>query len=254
MGLLKIMKIVQKLLLLSLFFISSSIAQELNKEQIVEVHPKTENSLNYLLYLPKDYDAKKKYPLLLFLHGIGERGNDNLKKLFHTGLPSNLKNGLELPFIVVMPQCPDDGPMGKGESFWWHKKVMAKVKNILDGEIQQRAVDTKRIYVTGLSMGGFGTYRIINMYPQFFAAAAPICGHDAGQGKPEKLKTLPMWAFHGEKDKVVPLAGQQSTVDNYKKAGVDIKFTIYPSVGHDSWNQAYANPKFYEWLSQQKKE
>jgi predicted peptidase len=202
--------------------------------------------VTYLLFLPKGYDAKagKRWPMILFLHGAGERGSDIWKVAVH-GPPKNVKMHTDFPFIVVSPQCPDDQI--------WSKEALLK---LLDEVTAKYAVDTNRVYLTGLSMGGYGTWELGLSEPERFAAIVPICGGGqiisvllAGPVKGPALKTLGVWAFHGGKDPVVPLEESQRMVDALKKAGVqDVQLTVYPEAGHDSWTEAYNNPQLYEWL------
>lgn len=255
------------------FFVSfgllSSFAQEkkdLAKPepgQMVAVHPaKDEGRLPYWLYLPQapEEEAKEteatKLPLVIFLHGMGERGNGNLDKVLIHGPPKLVRGGKHFPFVLIAPQCPDDGPLRvrdpekRGTEFWWNAKTAARVKQIIAFEQKRLGnIDPDRIYVTGLSMGGFGSYQLVHSYPDLFAAAAPICGHGNRFIKqPAKMSKVPFWAFHGDKDGAVKLADQQQTVDTLKAAGVDIKFTVYKGVGHDSWTRTYNNPELYTWL------
>jgi predicted peptidase len=203
-------------------------------------------TLDYLLFLPKGYDAKaeKRWPMILFLHGAGERGTNVWKVAVH-GPPKNVATHPDFPFIVVSPQCP--------EHQVWSKDVLLA---LVDDITATYAVDTKRIYLTGLSMGGYGTWELALAHPEKFAAIVPICG--GGQtisvllvspDKASALRTLGVWAFHGGKDPVVPLAESQRMVDALKKANVeDVKLTVYPEAGHDSWTVTYNNPELYEWL------
>ncbi len=193
--------------------------------------------LGYWLYLPKDYRAEgeKKFPLVLFLHGSGERGSDLDKVLIH-GPPKLIAGGKEFPFIVVSPQCP--------ENQFWNIDILSR---LLDDLEKDHAVDKQRIYVTGLSMGGFATWSLAASTPFRFAAAAPICGG----GRPEwsyQLKNLPISVYHGEKDEGVKLERSQEMVDAIKAAGGDVQLTVYPGVGHDSWTETYDDSGFYEWL------
>jgi predicted peptidase len=192
-------------------------------------------SLPYLLYKPTK--PKTKLPLVMFLHGAGERGNDlDLVKIH--GIPKLIEQGQAFPFIAVSPQCPKDS--------WWPLELES-LKGLLDEIISKHDVDKKRVYLTGLSMGGYGTWYLAGLYPQTFAAIAPICGGgDFVLG--EQLATMPIWAFHGDKDNVVPLSESQRMVDIVKKAGGKAKLTVYKNVDHDSWTKTYNNPKFYEWL------
>jgi predicted peptidase len=202
--------------------------------------------VNYLLFLPQGYDAKaeKRWPLILFLHGAGERGT-NIWKVATHGPPKNVTGHPDFPFIIVSPQCP--------EHQIWSKDVLLA---LLDDITAKYAVDTKRVYLTGLSMGGYGTWDLGLAYPERFAAVVPICGGGqvitvllASGAKGQALKTLGVWAFHGGKDPVVPLEESQRMVDALKKAGVpDVKLTVYPEAQHDSWTETYKNPALYEWL------
>ena len=195
--------------------------------------------VDYLLYLPKDYkEENQKFPLLLFLHGAGERGDDLQKVAIH-GPAKLIKQGKEFPFIIVSPQCP--------ENQWWDIDAL----NVLLNDIVKKfKVDEDRIYVTGLSMGGYGTWALALKYPHCFAAIAPICG----AGNPvlaRTIKHLPTWVFHGAKDQVVPIKHAQDMVDALKKVGGNVKFTIYPEAGHDSWTETYNNPELYKWFLKQ---
>ncbi len=197
-------------------------------------------TMKYLLYLPKIYEQKSSWPLLFFLHGAGERGNDlNLVKKH--GPPKLIDQGKEFPFIVVSPQCPN----GK----WWEPFELLA---LLDEITEKYKVDQDRIYVTGLSMGGFGTWALAAHSPNRFAAIVPICGG----GEPIRVRALahlPVWVFHGAKDTAVPLAMSEKMVEALKKRGGTPKFTVYPNAGHDSWTETYANPALYQWLLEQKR-
>lgn len=203
------------------------------------------DTLQYLLYLPKDYAAAggKRWPLMLFLHGAGERGSDIWKVAAH-GPPKLVKQGKNFPFILVAPQCP--------ENDLWHDGPLLK---LLDDVIATHAVDTNRIYLTGLSMGGFGTWSLGVTHPERFAAIVPICG--GGQvidvllsdRRAPALKALGVWAFHGGRDPVVPVEESERMVNALMKLGCpDVKLTIYPLAGHDSWTETYNNPELYDWL------
>ena len=195
--------------------------------------------LNYLLFLPKDYGEypQQKWPLILFLHGAGERGNDlNLIKAH--GIPKIVEQRENFPFIAVSPQCPKHS--------WWPVEVEA-LNALLDDVIERYAVDTKRIYLTGLSMGGYGTWALATAYPERFAAIAPICGG----GDPDEacaLKDIPVWVFHGAKDAVVSVEESKKMVKALEDCGGDVRFTIYPEADHDSWTETYDNPELYVWF------
>jgi len=198
--------------------------------------------LNYLLYLPKEYgkDAEKKWPLILFLHGAGERGDDLNRVKVH-GIPKIIEQKDDFPFIAVSPQCP--------QTSWWTGEVDT-LKALLDEIVGKYAVDQDKIYLTGLSMGGYGSWALGIAYPDKFAAIVPICGG----GDPKRvtvLKDVPIWVFHGAKDSVVQLAESEKMVNALKEAGGDVKFTVYPDADHDSWTATYDNPELYEWLLKQ---
>lgn len=193
--------------------------------------------LPYLLYRPPGYERRKPWPLVLFLHGMGERGTDLALVPVH-GLARRIAAGDEFPFVAVMPQCPPDS--------FWHEQLDA-LEALLDHTQETLNVDTRRVYLTGLSMGGFGTWLLAAHCPQRFAAIAPVCGG----GIPwtaARLKDVPVWAFHGSQDTLVHPRESKRMVQAVKDAGGTARLTLYPGVGHDSWTQAYANPKLYSWL------
>lgn len=203
-------------------------------------------SADYLLYLPKGYEAKgvKRWPLVMFLHGAGERGSD-LRKVAVHGPPKLVKAGKEFPFILISPQCPTDQV--------WSDEVLL---GLLDQVIKKHKVDTNRVYLTGLSMGGYGTWSLGIKHPERFAAIAPVCGGGetinvllSSRSKSAALKSLGVWAFHGAKDGVVKLDESQRMVAVLKAVGVrETELTVYPEAQHDSWTETYANEKLYEWL------
>jgi predicted peptidase len=203
---------------------------------------------NYLLFLPKGYNsgAEARWPLILFLHGAGERGT-NLNLVTVHGPPKIVLSNPEFRFIVVSPQCPP------GQT--WSDEVLLS----LLGEISKEyRVDESRVYLTGLSMGGFGTWSLGLKHPDRFAAIAPICG--GGDVLPlllpdpavaKRLKQLPVWAFHGGKDTAVKLEESERMVSELKRLGNPAKLTVYPDAGHDSWTQTYNDPALYDWFLDQ---
>ena len=206
----------------------------------------------YLLYLPKDYSSKsrKRWPLILFLHGAGERGNDISKVAAH-GPPRLAKQGKDFPFIIVSPQCPN------GQR--WDNDLLLALLDEVEGKYK---VDTGRVYLTGLSMGGFGTWNLGLTHPERFAAIAPICGGGdpivlllADPKRVAATKSLGVWAFHGAKDPVVKPEESQRMVEALRKFGCkEVELTVYPEAQHDSWTETYNNPKLYEWfLAHQRK-
>jgi predicted peptidase len=200
--------------------------------------------LGYLLYLPAGYgeDVNKNWPLILYLHGIGERGS-KLSQLVKHGIPRIVEDQDDFAFVTVSPQCPDD-------TFWFEHYNALKV--MMDEVISKYAVDGRRVYLTGNSMGGYGTWGLAIAFPELFAAIAPICGG----GIPEEvcvLKDVPVWAFHGEKDDRVELKEVQKMVDALEKCGGNVKFTVYEGVGHDSWTMTYEDPALYRWFLQHRR-
>ncbi|MES1217585.1 MAG: PHB depolymerase family esterase [Bacteroidota bacterium] len=196
----------------------------------------------YLLYLPDGYanDTTQRWPLMLFLHGSGESGTD-LEKVKAWGPPKLIEAGKKFPFIVVSPQAPPQTG--------WKADVL---KAMLDDLKKKYRVDNDRVYLTGLSMGGFGTWDLSEKYPDEFAAIAPICG-GGDAGKAWKLRHMPVWCFHGAKDNVVPITASQTMVDAVKVYNQNVKFTIYPEAPHNSWEETYNNDSLYSWLLAQKK-
>lgn len=201
-----------------------------------------DNDVSYWLGLPKGYGfSEKKWPLLLFLHGSGERGN-NLEKVKVHGPPKLLRMGQQIPAIVVSPQCKS------GQR--WNAEELS---GLLDKIESKYVVDKDRIYVTGLSMGGYGTWALAAHSPERFAAIAPVCGGGTKEMAKSIGSKIPTWVFHGDNDRVVPLSKSKVLVDEMKAMGVDVKFTIYPGVGHDSWTATYDDPELWKWMMSQKK-
>jgi predicted peptidase len=199
--------------------------------------------LPYLLYTPQA--AAQKMPLLVFLHGLGERGTDS-SVLKRVGPPKLIEAGREFPFLVAAPLCPPDSS--------WVLELDA-LRGLLHELIRRCPVDTSRIMLTGLSMGGFGTWHCAVENPHAFAAIAPICGGQVSatglSSRVGAISHLPTWAFHGAKDEVVPIERSIEMVDALRAAGGNVKLTVYPQAGHDSWTETYENPLLYEWLTAQ---
>jgi len=223
----------KKLLLLALFLIVNSWLSNTNCQQLEKTFIK---ELKYLFYLPDSYnsDTTAKWPLILFLHGSGERGNDLAKVKTH-GPPKLIENGKDFRFIVVSPQVPSGDTWNPDLIIWMLRDIIKKYR-----------VDESRIYLTGLSMGGFGTWETALKYPEIFAAIAPICGG----GDPVqawKLRHTPVWIFHGGKDPIVPVENSIIMNDSLKQYN-NVKFTLYPEANHDSWTETYNNEKLYKWF------
>ncbi|MEH1832004.1 MAG: prolyl oligopeptidase family serine peptidase [Nostoc sp.] len=249
------------------------------------------NSYNYLLFLPdglrpaggdRNETQQLLLPTILFLHGAGERGS-NLDDVKKQGVAKIVEQQPEFPFIVISPQCP------LGE-YWNVERLSALLDEVMFGDklfsrrgcangfegdapnvanaqrlaentaipspqsgYASYSVDADRVYLTGLSMGGYGTWHFAAAQPQRFAAIAPICGGGNPQAV-RKLKNLPVWAFHGAKDNVVPLSESEIMVLELKACGGNVKFTVYPEADHDSWTQTYDNPELYEWFLQHQRQ
>jgi len=214
------------------------------QQKAQQITTQVQIDLDYLLYLPEDYNSsKKKYPLILFLHGAGERGDSiNLVKVHG---PPKVAEQEGLDFIVVSPQC-------KSFDRWQSDIYLGLLSNLLDQIESDYRIDKRRIYLTGLSMGGYGTWSLAAKEPERFAAIAPVCGG----GQPsfaERYSNLPIWVFHGAQDRVVPISRSQEMVDAIKPLNDEVKFTIYPEAGHDSWTETYSNPELYQWFLEHKK-
>lgn len=215
-----------------------------------ELEAKTFETLPYRVYVPEGLKAGQTVPLVLFLHGAGERGDDNAAQLVH-GVKSIVDYSLrkECPLIVLAPQCP------KGA--WWGRRRDSRVNplrlavGLVEQTIKTLPVDTDRIYITGLSMGGFGTWTAIGEKPDLFAAAIPICGGGSDRNV-AKIKSVPVWVFHGGADEVVPPERSRQMIEALQEAGGWPRYTEYAEVGHDSWTQTYADDAVLDWLLSQR--
>jgi predicted peptidase len=197
--------------------------------------------LQYLLHLPPGYHKGRRWPLILFLHGMGERGDDlELVKLHGIPRVAEEKPELLARFIAISPQCP----LG---TYWTHQQEA--LYGLLDHALEQYDIDPNRIYLTGLSMGGFGAWFLGLSCPERFAAMVPICGGGEPYGA-VLLKDVPIWVFHGAKDRIVPPAESRRMVRALRAVGGNVRLTIYPEADHDSWTDTYNNPGLYDWLLQ----
>jgi poly(3-hydroxybutyrate) depolymerase len=198
-------------------------------------------SSRFLLYLPRGFaDGGRKWPLMIFLHGSGEAGSDPAKVKVN-GPPMIAEGRDDFPFILVSPQAADESGFD-----------VRALDALLDQVLARLPVDPDRVYLTGLSMGGYDTWRWGSERPGRFAAIAPVCGSGDVQ-RACRLKSVPVWAFHGAKDDVVPIGPDQAMVDAVRACGGDALFTIYPEGNHNAWTETYANPKLYEWLLGQRR-
>ena len=221
-------------------------AASVQTQQSIELKTGGKVQVSYLQYLPEGYadHEKKRWPLILFLHGAGERGNDLNRVKVH-GPPNLVEAGKKFPFIIISPQCP------RGQ-VWQSGTLLAVMEHVCE----KYRVDTTRQYLTGLSMGGYGSWSLGIRECDRFAAIAPICGggnfikiYNASGAKGKALRSLGVWAFHGAKDTVVPLAESEKMIAALKKFGhPNPKLTVYPEARHDSWTKTYNNPELYEWF------
>jgi predicted peptidase len=210
-----------------------ALAKSRAKQLISTVTAKT----RYLAFLPKSYSAKGPgVPLILFLHGSGERGKD-LEKVKVWGPPAIAEKDPDFPFLVISPQLDDDEA--------WHAMAL---KGLLDQVLAKYNVDRKRVFLTGLSLGGYGAWDLATRYPNYFAALAPICGGGIARAA-GNARAIPTWVFHGKKDDAVPEEESARMVDALKAAGGDVKYTVLPEGGHvDAWVHAYGEAGLFDWF------
>ena len=226
-----------------------------------------EDTLRCRILTPMNYSPSKKYPVIVFLHGAGERGSDNELQLKWGGnLFIDSVNRARFPAIVIFPQCPANETWARmkrinipNDSLGGFRtpdtvatKSMQLLLNFLDTLLHNGTIDKKRIYIGGLSLGGFGTFDALQRRPDLFAAAFPICGGGDPQFVKRYRKKIPIWVFHGDADKTVPVSNSRIMVDALKKAKANVKYTEYPGVEHDSWINAFAEPDLLPWLFEQK--
>ncbi|MGB7345535.1 MAG: prolyl oligopeptidase family serine peptidase [Pirellulaceae bacterium] len=209
---------------------------------------KSEKPLRYWLYLPDEVIKSvaqggkgTSFPLVLFLHGGGE-GGDNPQKVKKNGLPKLIAEGKQFPFIMLAPHNPSE------TQHWDDQKLI----QLLDEVQSKHPVNPSRVYLTGLSRGGYGAWRLGIQNPDRFAAIVPICG---GGLLPyaKRLKQVPIWVFHGAKDTTIPISESQRMVDALKEVDGNVLFTVYPDANHDAWTQTYDNPELYKWMLEQKR-
>jgi predicted peptidase len=212
----------------------------------------------YQVYVPADWSKRKRWPVILFLHGAGERGDDGLIQT-EVGIGTAIRRHSErFPCIVVFPQCR--------KGLWWTDAQMeAQALKALDQAMKEFNADPQMVYLTGISMGGYGTWHMASRNPGRFAALAPVCGgirppagletghtqtppSDPYAATAEKIGSTPVWVFHGEADPVVPVAESRKMVEALKAIGGNVRYSEYPGVGHNSWDKAYAEPDFVPWL------
>jgi|SRR5690606_4660655 len=250
------------------FLCTSLVLAQDSEEYVAKQHiTKKGDTLGYRMLYPADYGSQKKYPLVVFLHGAGERGNDNKKQLVH-GSDLFLKEEVRrnYPAIVVFPQCPE-------ADFWSSVRInrdengveldfnypseptrsLRLVMDLIRYLKKMEAVDKDRIYVMGLSMGGMGTFELLARQPKEFAAAVPICGGGNPADCSKYAGKVPLWVFHGAKDNIVAPEYSRQMVEELKRLEADITYTEYPDADHNSWDPAFAEPDLLKWLFSQKK-
>lgn len=250
-------------MLLLIQLINAQEFTEYQKQQLIV----GQDTLNYRLLMPENFDKDKKYPLIIFLHGSGERGNDNEKQLVHGArLFLEKKNRKKYPAIVLFPQCPED-------VMWTHRQKEKSPENewiftfplengpskpsemtdiLVENYLQEQYVDARRVYIMGLSMGGMGTLEFLYRWPEKYSAAVVICGgNDPSLTK--KYCKIPIWFFHGGKDDVVPKKYSENVYNELKVCNKKTRYTLFPEANHNSWDSTFAEPGLLKWLFQQKK-
>ena len=253
--------------LLLLFYSFTVYSQDLSLYEKKEFKSNEGVVLPYRILFPENYDKTKKYPLVLFLHGAGERGNDNEKQLVHgSKLFVSAENRKNFPAIVIFPQCAKD-------SFWASIKVdrtstpvkrnfnynepataqLSAVMGLLKKLFKEESVNMSKVYVGGLSMGGMGTFEVVYRNPGLFAAALPICGGGNVNSYDKKIKKTSFWVFHGDADAVVPVGLSREMVDKLKSLKANVTYTEYPGVNHNSWDNAFAESTFMSWMFSKKR-
>ncbi|ULQ57749.1 prolyl oligopeptidase family serine peptidase [Flavihumibacter rivuli] len=225
------------------------------------------DTLRYRILLPKQYDPSRKYPLVVFLHGAGERGSDNEKQLTHGAkLFLDEKNREQFPCIVVFPQCPandywasvsiDRSKQPLLMDFNYTRPMRAPLVSVIEltnSLLNEKLVDKKHVYITGLSMGGMGTFEAVYHNPRLFAAALPICGGGDANSYNKNTARIPFWIFHGDADPVVGVAESRKMVDRLKSLKASPRYSEYPGVGHNSWDNAFAEPDYLGWMFSKKR-
>jgi predicted peptidase len=220
--------------------------------------------LPYFVYVPKAWSADRAWPVIVYLHGAGERGNDPATATQRGLGPALFRSNGEFPAVVVFPQAADG-------SYWGMPENNERALRALDEVVARYHGDPSRVYLTGSSLGGYGTWFMGAMYPERWAALVPICGGVRGRApRPDapfaavpsdrradevarRIGKIPVWIFHGQKDWMVPVASSRELDDALKRAGGDVRYSEYPDLGHDSWDRAYADPELWKWLFAQHK-
>ena len=251
------------ILLFFLFLLGNLNAQDLKlyeKETFVFEN----DTLNYRILKPLNYDSNKQYPVHLFLHGAGERGNDNFSQLTHGGkLFLKKENREKYNSWVIFPQCTENDRWPSLKSDLWNEtfdnkitkpnKSLGMVIRLMDEFIEKKQVDKQKIYISGLSMGGMGTFEMLFRRPDMFAAATPICGNGISQLVDLYADKVPTWIFHGSDDKVVSPKHSLEMARAIIASGGSPKMTLYEKTGHGSWTNAFAEKDFLKWIHSKSK-
>lgn len=225
------------------------------------------HQLPYRILYPENYDKTKKYPLVLFLHGAGERGINNESQLVHgSKLFLDSANRKAYPAIIIFPQCPTEGYWSSVDvnrntspftlQFDYAKPITPALQaaiELVQKMIGSEGVDKSRVYITGLSMGGMGTFEVVYRYPDLFAAAVPICGGADVNAYDKRVSKIPFRVFHGAKDVVVDVKNSQAMVEKLKALNAKVEYIEYPEANHNSWDNAFAEPDFLSWMFSKKR-
>lgn len=256
------MKTLKNLLLLFVCLLLSAQTYAGDKSSFLKKQFTASNGykLNYRVLYPRNYCPDQQYPVILFLHGAGERGSDNEAQLVHGGnLFASYESQANYPAIIIAPQCPADEywvdytrpSEGKSRSYPASApitKPLNAAKELLDSYMAAGIVDAKRIYVTGLSMGGMGTFDLVCRYPDLFAAATPVCGAVSLERAVKYKGKTAFSVYHGDADSIVDPQFSRDAFEALKKAGADVRYKEYPGVNHNSWDNAFAEPDYLSWM------
>jgi predicted peptidase len=246
------------LLIIVFLMFSNSNSQDLElfEKETFEFEKET---LSYRILKPLNYNSNKQYPVHLFLHGAGERGNDNVSQLVHGGkLFLKKENREQYNSWVIFPQAQKNDWWGYKDPYKFdynvkESKAMSLVVKLMDDFTQRKDVNPNKVFVSGLSMGGMGTFVILNLRPEMFAAATPICGDGDPSLVSNYSKKVPVWIFHGSDDSVVSPKKSLKMAKAIIENGGSPKITFYENVGHDSWNNAFAEKNFLKWIHSKSK-
>jgi predicted peptidase len=245
------------LLFVALFSASCSAQEKTKPVDASSFEKKTFKTMPYRLSVPPNYDKTKKYPLVLWLHGAWGRGNDNERQIIEGNtlgatIWTRAENQTKNPVFVLAPQCALGEWWANNDSEMKPSSELEKVVELLKELQKQYSIDADRLYVTGQSMGGYGTWSIVTEYPEMFAAAIPLCGGGSAS-RAKNLINVPIWAFHGDADDAVDVEKSREMIEAIKKAGGNPKYTEYKDVGHSVWHQAFAEPELLNWVFAQKR-